>query len=118
VHTYVYKIFRLPEWQSFTAQKIFAGSVHDQLDGFIHLCAAVQLAGTLAKHYTDEESVVLARFDADNLEALKWEISRGGEDFPHLYASLLFADVAAHCQLMRTSSPCFEIPGTFLKGLL
>jgi uncharacterized protein (DUF952 family) len=111
---FVFKIFRPPEWQDFCKHKMFAGSVHDQRDGFIHLCGAGQLPATLAKHYADEENIILARFCADTMKALTWEISRGGEKFPHLYASLRHADLDTHGALIRDGSCCFILPDHIL----
>ncbi|HFB55162.1 MAG TPA: DUF952 domain-containing protein, partial [Hellea balneolensis] len=90
------------------------GSVHDVRDGFIHLCGSPQLQGTLTKHYADEDTVILARFCADNMAALTWEVSRGGEKFPHLYGSLRYTDIDAHCALTRTPPACFILPDHIL----
>ena len=58
-------------------------------DGFIHLSALHQLGGTLARHFKGETDLVLIAFESSDLGAdLKWEASRNGELFPHLYASL------------------------------
>ena len=68
---------------------IYAGSEADRRDGFIHLSTAAQLAGTAAKHFAGQSDLLLVAVDADALgSALKWEPSRGGELFPHLYAVL------------------------------
>jgi uncharacterized protein (DUF952 family) len=70
----------------------FPGSADNIRDGFIHLSAAHQLAGTLAKHFAGEDGLVLLALDRERLgPALKWEVSRG-DRFPHLYAPL---DLAA-----------------------
>jgi len=67
----------------------FAGSSDDLRDGFIHLSAAHQLEGTLAKHFPGQDDLVLVAIDAMRLgPCLKWETSRGGALFPHLYAVL------------------------------
>jgi uncharacterized protein (DUF952 family) len=67
----------------------YAGSADDLRDGFIHLSAADQLEGTLAKHYGGQGDLFLLAVDADKLgPQLRWETSRGGALFPHLYAPL------------------------------
>ena len=58
-------------------------------DGFIHLSTREQLAGTLAKHFRGKHDLVLIQIETRLLgEELRWEVSRGGDAFPHLYAAL------------------------------
>lgn len=87
---------RAEEASSLIVTARFDGSADDQRDGFIHLSALEQVPGTLAKHFAGEESLFLALciFASDD-EALKWEASRGGALFPHLYRTLTLADVCA-----------------------
>jgi uncharacterized protein (DUF952 family) len=67
----------------------YEGSTDDVRDGFIHLSTAKQLAGTLAKHYRGREDLTLIALKTSALgAALRWEPSRGGDLFPHLYAPL------------------------------
>jgi uncharacterized protein (DUF952 family) len=67
----------------------FEGSADDARDGFIHLSAASQVAGTLAKYFAGQRGLVLLAVDPERLgERLRWETSRGGELFPHLYRPL------------------------------
>ena len=90
----IYKILRRPEWDAFRAAGETAGAPVDLADGFIHFSAAPQLAETAARHYAAESDLVLVACDADRLgPALKWEPSRGGALFPHLYRRLVLADV-------------------------
>jgi len=66
-----------------------APSKDDKRDGFIHLSAAHQLAGTLAKHFKEQTDLVLIELDAAALgESLRWEPSRGNDLFPHQYGAL------------------------------
>ncbi|MFO1142837.1 MAG: DUF952 domain-containing protein [Amaricoccus sp.] len=88
----VYKILRAPEWADLQAAGSSAGSPADVADGFVHLSTAAQVAGTLARHFAGERSLVLAALDGDALD-LRWEPSRGGALFPHLYRPLALADV-------------------------
>ncbi len=86
---YVYKVATQRAWDAACHVGAFAGSSDDVRDGFVHLSAAHQLAGTLAKHFKGQKDLVLITLEADALgDALKWEPSRGGELFPHLYGTL------------------------------
>ncbi len=85
----VFKIATRAAWDVACGRGIFPGSQDDRRDGFIHLSTHCQLAGTLAKHFKDQVDLLLIAFDADTLgDDLRWEASRGGDLFPHLYASL------------------------------
>ena len=90
----IYKILRRPEWDAFRAAGETAGAPVDLADGFIHFSAAPQLAETAAKWFAGQSDLVLVAFDADALgAALKWEPSRGGALFPHLYRKLQLSEV-------------------------
>ena len=90
----VFKIFRRPEWDAFRAAGETAGAPVDLADGFIHLSTAAQVAETAAKHFAEESDLVLVAFEATALgPLLKWEASRGGALFPHLYRPLTLAEV-------------------------
>lgn len=87
--TTIYKICEQALWQEAQAQRSFAGSGADRRDGFIHFSTAAQLAGTAARHFAGATNLLLIAVDAAALGAqLKWEPSRGGELFPHLYGAL------------------------------
>jgi len=84
----------VPEWDAACALGVYDGAEHDRRDGFLHLSAAGQVAGTLAAHYAGRTDLVLAEIDAGALGgALVWEPSRGGALFPHLYGTLPVAAV-------------------------
>jgi uncharacterized protein (DUF952 family) len=90
----VFKIFRRPEWDAFRAAGETAGAPVDLADGFIHLSTAEQVAETAARHFAAESDLVLVAVDEERLgAALKWEPSRGGALFPHLYRPLRLSDV-------------------------
>lgn len=90
----IYKIFRRPEWDAFRAAGETAGAPVDLADGFIHFSAAPQLAETAARHFAAESDLVLVACHSATLgPALKWEPSRGGALFPHLFRPLTLADV-------------------------
>jgi uncharacterized protein (DUF952 family) len=94
-----FKIFTAEQWARFEASGMFAGSPVDLADGYVHLSTAEQLPGTLAKHYAGQSGLVVAEIDLTNLgDALKWEASRGGALFPHIYAPLTLDMVIGHRQ--------------------
>ena len=85
----VYKIATIAEWQDAVARGHYSGSADDVRDGFIHLSSRPQLSGTLEEHFRGKTGLVLIAFEEDKLGPnLKWETSRGGEPFPHLYGHL------------------------------
>ena len=90
----IYKILREPEWRALRADGQTAGAPIDVTDGFVHFSTAEQLAETAAKHFAGESDLTLLALDADQLgPALKWEPSRGGALFPHLYRDLQLDEV-------------------------
>jgi uncharacterized protein (DUF952 family) len=90
----IYKICDQSSWRQAESEKRLLGTPADVRDGFIHFSTAAQLAATAAKHFAGAEDLVLVAIDAGKLDgALKWEVSRDGELFPHLYAPLPFAAV-------------------------
>ena len=85
----VYKILAEAAYEAAKNEGCFLGTGDDLRDGFIHLSASHQVAGTVAKHYTGQPDLLLLTIDPARLgPALKWEPSRGGELFPHLYGPL------------------------------
>jgi uncharacterized protein (DUF952 family) len=85
----IFKICTQQAWTDAIAKGAFRGSADDVRDGFIHLSTAEQLPGTAAKFFIGQDTLVVVAFDAAALgPALRWEPSRGGALFPHLYAPL------------------------------
>ncbi len=96
----IYKIFRAEEWQALETAGETAGAPVDVADGFIHFSTAGQAPETAARHFAGESGLVLAAVDATRLgDALKWEPSRGGALFPHLYRPLRRNDICWACPL-------------------
>ena len=92
--TVIYKIFRQSEWQAFVVAGETDGAPIDLSDGYIHFSTAEQAAETAAKHFAGAGDLVLLAVEAAPLgNALKWEVSRGGALFPHLYRKLFRSDV-------------------------
>ena len=90
----IYKICPAALWREAERDGVFAGAPVDTADGFIHFSTAAQVAETAAKHFAGARDLLLVRVDAAKLgERLKWEPSRGGALFPHLYGPLWLADV-------------------------
>ena len=85
----VYKIVSTEEWTEAEAAGVFTGASVDRADGFIHFSTAEQAADTAAKWFAGRGDLTLAAIDAEALGGdLRWEPSRGGALFPHLYAAL------------------------------
>lgn len=85
----IYKIATAQQWHEAERNGTFGGAPVDLQDGFIHFSDADQLRETAGKHFSGETGLVLVEVDAGALgEALKYEVSRGGKLFPHLYARL------------------------------
>ena len=86
---FVYKIVGVEEWREAAARGSFRGSAVDLSDGYMHFSTAEQVPETAARHFLGRPDLLLAAVDIDKLgEALRWEPSRGGALFPHLYAAL------------------------------
>lgn len=84
-----YKLVDRAEWDAARAAGAYAGSAVDLTDGYIHMSSAAQLAETARRHYAGRRDLLLVAVDLTALgKALKWEASRGGDLFPHLFAPL------------------------------
>jgi uncharacterized protein (DUF952 family) len=85
----IYKICEQASWHAAQQAGLYRGSEVDARDGFIHFSTAAQIAETAARHFSNRSVLMLVAVDGDALgAALKWERSRGGDLFPHLYAAL------------------------------
>ncbi|HMJ12973.1 MAG TPA: DUF952 domain-containing protein [Polyangiaceae bacterium] len=85
----VYKICPRTAWHEAEQDGAYRGSADDRRDGFIHLSTASQVPGTASKYFRGQTDLVLVAIDASAVSAsLRYEPSRGGEWFPHLYADL------------------------------
>src|SRR5258706_753391 len=101
-NTTIYKLMGRQEWEAAQAIGVYRGSAHDLRDGFIHFSTAAQLGETARKHFSGVADLILLAVDTEELafarperlltregqSALKWETSRGGDLFPHLYGEL------------------------------
>ena len=94
--TRIYKILPRAEWTAAVAAGLFSGSAVDLEDGYIHFSTAAQAGETARRYFAGQADLVVLEVEGDDLgPALKWEPSRGGDLFPHLYATLAPAQVRA-----------------------
>jgi uncharacterized protein (DUF952 family) len=92
--TTIYKICPSALWHEAERAGTFAGAAVDHADGYIHLSAAAQVAETAVRHFAGQEGLLLVAIDAAALgSALRYELSRGGQLFPHLYGTLPLSTV-------------------------
>jgi uncharacterized protein (DUF952 family) len=90
----IYKIVPQALWRATEALGEFHGAPVDLADGYIHFSTAIQVRDTAAKHFAGKRDLLFVSVEAERLgDALKWEPSRGGDLFPHLYTPLQFGDV-------------------------
>jgi uncharacterized protein (DUF952 family) len=100
METTIYKICPEALWREAEAVGFFEGAAIDISDGYIHFSTAAQVTETAAKHFAGQAGLLLVAIDAGKLgDALKYEPSRGGALFPHLYAPLSL-DAVAWVKLM------------------
>ncbi|MCB1444200.1 MAG: DUF952 domain-containing protein [Methyloceanibacter sp.] len=108
---HIYKILADAAYDAAKSEGRFLGTADDLRDGFIHFSAGHQVAATLDKHYRGQEDLVLLSVDPERLgPALKWEVSRGGDLFPHLYAPLELDAVVAEAPLTVDDDNCHILP--------
>ena len=109
--TTIYKICHASEWHAAERAGVYAGSAADRRDGFIHFSTAEQVAETASKHFSGQRGLVLVSVDAEILgRRLKWEPSRGGALFPHLYAALELTAVLRAEPLPLDAAGCHAFP--------
>jgi uncharacterized protein (DUF952 family) len=102
----IYKLLAAREWEAARAAGEYAGSAVDRADGFIHLSAEDQVVETARRHFAGQTRLVLLTVDPDRLGPnLRWEASRGGAGFPHLYAPLAVSAVVASVPLADDLTP-------------
>lgn len=85
----IYKIVTAAQWAEAVRDGSFRGAPVDRADGFIHFSAVHQVRETARKHFSGQRDLLLVAVRASDLGgALRWEVSRGGDLFPHLYGTL------------------------------
>jgi uncharacterized protein (DUF952 family) len=106
-----YKVLLASELQQMQRDGVFRGSPADTADGYIHLSSATQVAATLDKHFSKVDGLVLAAVNLSRLgDAVRWEPSRGGRLFPHLYGILPVGAVVSVAALERTPDGAVKLP--------
>ncbi|WP_299346331.1 DUF952 domain-containing protein [uncultured Maritalea sp.] len=107
----IFKVCTVAHWSNAKANGVFSGVAVDLVDGFIHFSTAEQLAETLQKHFTGQSDLVLLSVDPEKIGTeLKWEPSRGGALFPHLYADLPLVAIVAEHMLETDAQGVFILP--------
>lgn len=108
-----YKILTADQLSALEQDGSFAGSPVDLEDGYIHLSTADQLEETIRKHYAGQDGLQLVAIDLDALgDAVKWEPSRGGALFPHIYGSITLDVVVAYSALQYEPDGSIRLPIT------
>lgn len=109
----IYKIAPLPLWQAAEAKGRFDGAPVDEADGFIHFSTGAQARETAERHFAGQNDLVLVAVDPQRLgDALRWEKSRGGALFPHLYGPLKLDAVLWVDELPLAPDGHHQFPGT------
>lgn len=111
---FAYKILTRDQWDAFRTDGVFSGAPVDLADGYIHLSTKAQTAETVAKHFAGQDDLILAMVDLAALgDKLKWEVSRGGQLFPHLYGELPMSAVVTKAVLRMGSDGQHSFPAGF-----
>lgn len=107
----IYKICAASQWRDAGESRVFNGAAVDLADGFIHFSTASQVRETAAKHFAGQGDLVLVAVDEAKLgPALKYEISRGGQLFPHLYGPLSLDAVEWIAELPLNAQGSHQFP--------
>lgn len=102
---YIYKIATKSQWEDALKKGVFEGAPIDLSDGYIHFSTASQARETAAKHFHGQTHLKLVKVPTQTLgDALKWEVSRGGDLFPHLYANLKTTDAISVLDLAEDAT--------------
>jgi uncharacterized protein (DUF952 family) len=105
-----YKVLTLDEFVALQAGT-FIGAAVDQADGYIHLSTASQLTETVTKHFAGVNDIIIAAVDLNAFgNHIRWEPSRSGALFPHLYGPMNWVDVIAHCALAWEADGSVRLP--------
>ena len=109
--TIAYKVLTAEQMAALEADGTFAGAPVDLADGYVHLSTCDQLTETVDKHFAGQDNLHVAAVDLGSFGgSLKWEESRGGQLFPHLYGPLLLETVIAYGPLERLSDGKVKLP--------
>lgn len=108
-----YKVLTAPQMVQLETDGVFMGAPVDLADGYIHLSTAAQVTETVDKHFAGQDDLHVVAVDLSVLgEAVKWEPSRGGQLFPHIYAALPLNAVLGYGPLARNPDGTIKLPVT------
>lgn len=111
---FAYKILTRPQFEQLKADGVFAGAPVDLADGYIHMSTQAQAAETAARHFAGQDDLVLAMVDLPALGAsVRWEESRGGQLFPHLYGALPMSAISRTVKLRLGPDGHHQFPAGF-----
>lgn len=111
---FAFKILTRSQWNEFRATGVFNGAPVDVADGYIHLSARDQVTETASKHFAGQDDLVLAMVDLAALgDSVKWEESRGGALFPHIYGPLPMSAVTTKATLRLDADGKHIFPAGF-----
>jgi uncharacterized protein (DUF952 family) len=111
-----YKVLTADEWLALQANA-FQGAAIDRIDGYVHLSTASQLTETVDRHFGGQENLIIAAVDLGRLrDTVRWEPSRGGQLFPHIYGALTLSAVTAWCSLDRRVDGTVRLPQQQIGG--
>jgi uncharacterized protein (DUF952 family) len=106
-----YKVLTAAQLAALEHHGSFAGAPIDLTDGYIHMSSAAQLDETVAKHFAGQDDLTIAAIDLAALgDAVRWEPSRGGQLFPHLYGTLSLDSLIAYGPLEREDDGSIRLP--------
>jgi uncharacterized protein (DUF952 family) len=106
-----YKVMSATELEQMQRDGVFRGTQADMADGYIHLSCGSQLAVTLERHFSGVSDLVLAAVDLSLLgDAVRWEPSRDGQLFPHIYGVLTIDAVVSAAPLQRAADGAVKLP--------
>lgn len=109
--TVAYKILTDEQLARLLVDGTFAGAPVDIADGYIHMSTADQAQGTLDKHFAGQDDLHIAAVDLTALgDMVKWEVSRGGALFPHIYGDLPLSAVIADGPVKRDADGALILP--------
>ena len=106
----MYKILRAHEWEEAVSMTSYRGSQDDTRDGFIHFSTRAQLEATATKYFSNEPLIHITQYKCENYspELLRWEKSRNGDLFPHLYGPINISRYTNHWRLTKTEFGIFD----------
>ena len=110
---FIYKVCKSNEWNQAKEKNKYLGSSKDISDGFIHFASKRELRSTIEKYFLKEKDLTILKVDINLLNNLKWEKSRDGLFFPHLYSIFNLNSVKETYEMTILENGLFSIPDSF-----